>query len=229
MTIVVSPSNSETTLAQIRSIIQYKGYGSDTAPEIQNSMINSVYRRILGMRNWWFNDEFADTSIGLTAGDGTAALSPVERLHRVDAVRLQYGTEYPAIAYMPPQEFHENYHHDRTVGIPRYWTQVDDELHFWPLPDKAYTIVLDFNKRPATLVNDSDVVRIPEAYVDVLVWGAIKELCFRERDDAGRNYADQEYRDIVQDMKHRDGIQQKQTSSQVGYSGELDEVNRHYV
>ena len=229
MTIIVAPSLSETTLSESRTIIQYKGYGSDTAPAVQNSMINSVYRRVIGKRRWWFYDVVADTSTTTTAGNQRVDLSVPERLLYVNAARIQNGSEYDDLQYLPLQEIREASHLDRDQRRPQYWSIADDELILWPVPDVAYTVVLDYTKRPPELSADTAQVDIPQIFIDVLVWGAIRELCFRERDDTGRAFADSEYREILNDMYQQDNMRQRQNASQVGYSGEVDEVNRYYI
>lgn len=228
MTIIVSPTASETTLDSLRTLIQQKGYGTDTSPEIQTAMLNSIYRRIIGARRWWFYEVADDHSTSVTTGDERVDLSVAERLFLVDAVRLEYNTTYVELMNVDPQEFREYYHADRTPGTPQLWTQVNDEVLLWPVPDKDYTVSLDYIKRPPTLVNDDDQVIIPEPYVDVLVWGAIRELCFRERDDSGRAYADAEYQQVLADMKQQDGLMQRQSASEVTYTGQPESVNYGY-
>jgi hypothetical protein len=228
MTIIVTTSSTNTDLANLRDLIQAKGYGTDTANPAQNTMINSVYRRVLGMRRWWFFEVVKDTTLSLAVSDNTADLTNIADFFLLDAVRLRQTTANytPQLEHLPVQEFRElqNYApNDR--GTPQYWTRVNNELHFWPTSDAVWTLEVDYVKQVPDLANDSDEAVIPAPYLDVLVWGAIKELCFRERDDNGRALANDEYNTILQDMKHQDGLEQRQTPSEVGHSGQVGSVN----
>jgi len=226
MTIVVSPGTSEGGLSAIRTSIQVKGYGTDTATPVQNAMINSVYRRVVGMRRWWFLEVVNDTSLTLEAGANQVPID-IEDFLFLDAVRLSSGTDYIEIEHLPVQEFRNEQHNNQRSGEPIYWTRVNNRLHFWPTADKDYTVSLDYVKDPPDLAADDDITVLPAAFQDVLAWGAIKELCFRERDMDGRDIANDEYATILNNMVHQDGLEQRQTASEVTYSGEPDLVNRN--
>lgn len=223
MSIVVSSSSSTGALADIRTCIQMKGYGTDTAPDIQNSMINSVYRRVIGMRRWPFLELKNNSSLNCIAGQGNYSLATIEDLLHVDAVRIDFGTEYYDLEYAEVQDLRSLEHEDRSTGVPRYWTlATSSEIRFWPWPDKAYNIKLDYVADPADLVGDTDTPLIPPAYRDVLCWGAIAELTFRERDIEGYNIAKQEYLAILTNMMAEYSVKQRQNSRQVGRSGTYD-------
>jgi hypothetical protein len=221
MSIVVTPSSTTGALADIRSCIQAKGYGTDTVAA-QNSMINSVYRRIIGMYRWPFLELTDNSTIVCVAGQTKCNIGVIQDLLHIDAVRVEYGTEYYDLEYAPFQGFRDLEHLDRAVGVPRYWTAGDNELRLWPAPDRAYTVKIDYIIDPADLVGDTDVPVIPPAYRDVLCWGAIAELTFRERDVEGYNIAKQEYLSIIDNMKAEYGVKQRQSSEQVRRSGLYD-------
>ena len=212
-------------LADLRLSLQQKGYGTDTATA-QTSMLNSVYRRIVGMRRWWFLDRYNDTSLSAVVGQQAYTLTSISDLLHIDAVRLEFGeTRLPGLAYLQPLKFAEIAHLDHDNGEPRYWTLVNSFLQLYPRPDKAYQIYLDYVKDPPDLVADDDLPVIPLAYSDALVWGAIRELTFRERDTEGWALANTEYATRIADMTHQDGLRQRQTPSEVVYTGEIDAVN----
>lgn len=216
------------TLGDIKTSIQNKGYATDTATA-QASMINSVYRRVIGMRRWWFNEVPNNTSLTLATGTQSVSLAGITDFLHVDAVRISTASSQSEIEYVPPQELRDLYHTDRTNGEPLFWTRTGGSLYFWPVADQNYTVSVDYIKYPATLVADGDATIIPDAYQDVLVWGAIKELTFRERDAEGRSLAEDEFQTILATMRHQDGLEQRQTPSEVGYSGEVTSVNDRYV
>jgi hypothetical protein len=222
MAIVVSASSTTGALADVRSCIQFKGYGSDTAPGIQNSMINSVYRRIIGMYRWPFLELADNSTIICNVGQMKYNIGVIEDLLHIDAVRIEFGTDYYDLEYAPFQTFRNLEHTERSQAVPRYWTAGDQELRLWPAPDREYIVKIDYIIDPPDLVGDTDVPIIPPAYRDVLCWGAIAELTFRERDVEGYNIAKQEYLSIIDNMKAEYGVKQRQTSEQVGRSGTYD-------
>ncbi len=233
MTIIITTTTSDTDLANIRDLIQAKGYGTDTANPAQNTMINSVQRRVLGMRRWWFFEALTDTAtLDLAATENTADLTTITNFFLLDSVRLRQTTQNytPELVHLPYEEFRTvaNYAPNDT-GTPQYWSRRGDTLYFWPTSDAAWDLEIDYIKTVPDLENDSDESIIPAPYIDVLVWGAIKELCFRERDDNGRALASEEYERILMQMTHQDGIEQRQTPSEVGYSGQIASVNAYYA
>lgn len=55
------------------------------------------------------------------------------------------------------------------VGRPRFYLISGGRVHLWPTPDKAYTLLLRYQRIPARMVEDDDVPELPEDYVDSLV------------------------------------------------------------
>jgi hypothetical protein len=213
------------TLAQLRTALQTRGYATDTAPA-QTEAINSVYRRIIGMRRWPWLEVIKDTTVSTTAGDDSYTLASIDAtvLH-VDAVRAEQGTEYYELVYRRPQEFREFQHASREQGTPRYWTRIGDSIYLWPVPDGAYTLSVDFVQDPADLSGDSDTTLIPDAYSDVLVWGALTSIAYRERDFEAYATARQEYGTILVDMMNEYGLRQRQNASRVVESGWYDTLD----
>ncbi len=220
MTIVVTSTPSGGSLQTLRTAIQQRGYSTDSA-DAQNEMINSYYRRVIGMRRWPFLE--ASGTFPTVVGTGTynmPALLP-DLLH-IRAVRAEIGTKYPALTYRDQEDFRDYEHADRSNGSPMYWTRIGNAIRLWPKPDRVYTITVDYVKDAPDLVGDSDVTQIPSAYQDVLVWGPIIDLAYRERDYAGMKEARANYQSLVNDMINEYGLRQQQTSSEVASSGYWD-------
>lgn len=214
-----------TTLAQLRTRLQARGYATDTATP-QTEMINSVYRYIIGLRRWPFLEVANDTSITTTVDDGIYDLTTITDLLHVDAVRAEINTnEFYPMQHKPYQEFRSFQHGHRENGSPVYWTRTADNLHIWPEPDRAYTLNIDYIKDPVDLTTDADTIVIPDAYADVLVWGPIQDLTYRERDPEGYAMAQDKFGAILLEMMHQYGVRQRQSSDQVRYSGTYDHLS----
>lgn len=216
-------------LGQLRTALQQRGYATDTATA-QTELINSAYRRIVGMRRWPFLEVVNSPYTIQTFGD-SYPLSTVTNLLHLEAVRIEdpdSSTSRPLLTYLDPQEWRNIQHYNPESGTPRYWTTMDGYLWLWPTPDKDYTVDLDYVKKVSDLSSDSDTPLIPSTYHDVLVWGAIAELCFRERDMAGYDIANERYNRILADMEAEYALRQRQTTSRVGRSGFHDQFETEY-
>jgi len=209
-------------LGELRTSLQDKGYATDTAAS-QTRMLNSIYRRIAGEHRWpWLDRQ--STALATVAGNQSVTLTAVTSLMWVDAVRLEYGTEYPEVKFLAPQALRDMAHVDRSTGTPRFWTEEFGELRFWPTPDKAYTVVLDYMTTPPDLAVDADIPLFDSTYHDVLVWGAIAEMAFRERDWSAKNFAAAEYADRYGEMKRTYGIRQRQNATHVARAKFWDNI-----
>lgn len=214
-------------LGQIRTAIQARGYGTDTATQ-QTAMVNAVYREIAGQHRWpWL--EAQSSTLTTTIGDPDYATTGISAdLMYIDAVRLTRGTTYLPLEYIAPQDFRDLEHVDRDNGEPIYWTYMNYNLRLWPRPDQVYTVTVDYLFRPTDLSADSDQPLFDATYHDVLVWGAIRDLAFRERDWSAKNFADAEYSARFGKMERAYGMKQRQNSSHVQGSKFWDSVGRTY-
>ncbi len=215
-------------LAQIQTAVQNRGYSTDTSAA-QIDIINSVYRELRSERQWWWLEK-QDTSLLTTIGVGTVSHSTIADFLHPTAVRIQLPTNpYPQgvydLTYMPPQEMRSNEHLWRDQGIPEYWSEQAGVFHFWPIPDQVYTVVVDYIRDPGDLVLTTDVPVFPAVYHDVLVWGAVAELTFRERDVFNNRTAMEVYQAKLEKMRKADSIRQRQSSRYVTRSGMYDSQN----
>ena len=179
-----------------------------------------------GEEQWWWLQK-QDTSLTTTVGTNSYSLASITDLREIAAVRLQTSTNpYPGgvydLMYMPEQELRSNEHMYRDNGTPYYWTEVNGALHLWPYPDLVYTIVIDYTSRPPDLAAGGDVPVMDPIYHDILVWGAIAELSYRERDVFNGRAAEGKYQSKLEKMRKAQGIRQKQSSRFVKRSGLYD-------
>lgn len=209
-------------LTQLQASIQAKGYGTDTAAA-QLDMLNSAYREVLGKRRWPFLEK-QDATIPTVVGTASYSLAGITDFLHVDAVRLEITAtkDFPEIDYLPPQEFRSLEHTDRDNGTPAYWTFVNQVLRIYPAPDKVWTLRIDYAKRPPDLSAGGDIPVLPDAYHDILVWGAVRELTFRERDWNANQRADAYYQTRVVEMMSELGVRQRQSTRQVIQTGLYD-------
>lgn len=206
-------------LTALQAAIQAKGYTTDTA-SLQIQFINEVYREICGIQRWPFL-EAQDTSISTVAGTTGYSVAGIANLREIDAVRIEVTAlqQYDTLNYMDPQEFRDMEHIDRDQSTPFFWTFINQTLRFYPVPDQVYTVTIDYVLAPADLAVGSDVPLLPSVYHDVLVWGAIESLAFRERDWLGRQFAQGKKEEMLKHMAEEFAVRQRQTASHVKKSG----------
>jgi hypothetical protein len=205
-------------LGQIRTDVQAHGYGVDTAA-FQTAFINSTYRWVHGKLRWPFL-ETQDTTLNTVAGTSSYAL-PMTAWRNLDAVRLQNVAvqQYVNLEYKPPQDFRDFENMDRDMSTPCYWTMYASQVHFWPVPDGVYNVVIDYIIEPPDLVADIDVPVLPLPYHDILTWGAIEKMAYRERDWLGRQFAQTEKMALMTVMEEEYLLRQRQSGSHVKKSG----------
>lgn len=206
-----------TTATEIVQRAQALGYGSDTESS-QLVMLNAVHKRLVNARRWHFLLE-TDKSKTLTAGTGTIKYNTLDTGKRLDAVRLEIGTTYYELEHKDYEDLRELEHRERSTGIPEYWTEEGEEIHFWPVPDQAYTVVIDVVVNPNTISAGTDKVQIPDSHADILVWALIMQITFRERDWEGHNFARQMYAELYAEMLAQFGMTDRQTTKSVVESG----------
>lgn len=205
------------TEADLQASIQAKGYGTDSATA-QAVAIKSAWRRVLGMRHWPFLE--ASQALTATTGSETVSLAAITDLARVEAVRLTFGTEgYGKLDFVERGRLRNWLGDDRDQGAPTCWTTHAGALLLYPRPERAYTVTVDYKKRPAY---SAAAIDFPEEYQDVLVWGAVSELTFRQRELNG--YAEQQFQDRLREMIGDYFIEQRQGTREVGHSDVWAEV-----
>jgi hypothetical protein len=139
-------------LGQLRTALQTLGYATDTAV-IQTEALNSVNRRIEGMRRWPWQEATTATA-ALALGASTVTSLPADLLH-TDTVRLEVGTNYVDLEWERPPELRRLLHMDRDNGVPAAWTNWNGQILIYPRADLAYVATLDYIKDPVDLVADA--------------------------------------------------------------------------
>lgn len=214
MTIIVTTPSTSGTLPLIRGKIQARGYGNDT-PEAQDVIINSIYRRIVGMRHWEWLEADNATIVTVASTNAYSTVAAIPDLLHIDAVRMHQGVERLGLDFIDYQILRDKEHWDQVTGTPFYWSQTANEIRLYPIPDGIYTLTVDYIKDPPDLVTDADQSLIPQVYEDILAWGSIAELAYRERDFDASSFAMNQYQGRLNEMVVDFGIRQRQGSTQV--------------
>lgn len=186
------------TRAEIKTALQALGYGTDT-DTVQNTLIDQAYREVAGSRTWsWL--EGIQTNATLAVGDNTVNALATD-IDTVNDVFIELGSTYLApLTEMDAEELLRRAHEDRTNDIPLYYAQYEGSLFVHPRPDQVYTITIHYHKVPTMPTGDSWVPPFPDTFHEVLVYGALKQMAFRQRDWSAFNVADATFRMILRQM-----------------------------
>lgn len=215
-------------LTALLTAIQDKGYATDTVAQ-QTNALNAAYRRVLGMHRWPFLEKQVTITAATTVGSPTVNISSITDLRDdgISAVRISTSSiDRTDISYADPQDFRTAQHDYTGNGEPEFWTYTNGSLQLWPNPDKAYDVTIDYVKTVPALASGSDVPVFDPTFHDVLVWGAIKDMTFRERDYSGSAWAAQMYGQQLGEMERSYGVRQKQSARQVQRSSFWGGVGR---
>jgi hypothetical protein len=184
-------------LGQLKTSVQARGFAADTVTS-QVEMVNSVYRELYSMREWWWL-EASSSAVATVIGTQAYTPSPTtfQTIKRVWLVSA--GVEIP-LEYLPPHDLRKRTNDNDSNARPKYWSFFNAQIQLYPVPEAVYTIGYDYISRPADLAADGDTPVIPSQYHDVMVWGAVAELSFRERNYEAYNVARTRYVEKLQSM-----------------------------
>lgn len=210
------------TLAQLRAAIEARGYGPDSANH--DIFINGVYRRLNGKRRWPWTE--TQGFLAAVVGNPDVAVTSLPSFLAIDAVRIEFGTDYRNLEYIDPQAFRDRQHTNRTSSTPYCWTYFDDKIRLYPTPDRAFTVIVEYSLDVPDLVAPTDVPVFPATFHEILVEGAVAEMAMRQRDDNAYAISNQRYEQLLVEMERAVGIRQRQTPTQVRRSAFWDNVGR---
>lgn len=213
------------TIGDVKTGVQARGYGSDTAV-IQSALINAGIRRITNMRRWRWNKNTSTTTV--TVGNSVILLDSLSvQFDRVDAVRFQdtAGTYGGNLEYMEPEtlnELQQRFLGD--TGEPRYWTFTSDTnspmIEFFPRTDKSYTFTVSGVRGPQTSDQPDGTICFssgaPEPLREALTYYVCAELAARQRDWNAVRYWKDEYQSVITEIIRAEGIAQRQSPQEIG-------------
>ena len=149
-------------------MLETAGLASDDArfPEgTLDRIVNRAIQRISAIHDW----PWLQTSETINTVASTQAYTPTAGWSKT--IRLRYKNR-DLVEYQPRDAI--KYQND--TGTPVGFFIEEEQIHFVPIPDGAYTIEHVYLRREPQLVADDDEPLIPERYMDFVVWHAVM-LC----------------------------------------------------
>ncbi len=210
------------TFGDLKTAFAAKGYVVDTTAE---GALRAGYRRVLSERRWPFLLETATLSTAF--GQREVSLTSVTDLGSVDAVVLDDGSGDQHLDFVDAQQERRLNAEDSTPDLPLFWTLHGlASLRLWPVPDKAYTLSVDYVKDPADPANDAAVLVVPHRFIDIIVWAATAELAYRQRDWSAAQNAVALYERQMATMIRSLGMEQRSGRRKIAQSPFWDEAAR---
>jgi hypothetical protein len=200
-------------VSDAQASLQAKGYGTDTSAA-QIVALNAAHRRILTQRRWPFMER--TTTVALAAAATSAALPA--GVQRVEGIRLSpvaTGQFVPLPTFIDITELRDRRIDDPVADIPEKWSVSNSVLEFYPAADQAYTVTVDYITEPGNLTAGANPLLVPDAYLDLVVWGAVVDMAFRQRDNGAMSMAKQQFDERMREMIAQYGVRQSQTASTV--------------
>ncbi len=210
------------TVAEIRTAIRARGYETDTA-SAQLEAIKTIDRRIQGARRWPWNE--TSTAGALAVGDSTEPYPAAAT--KIDAVKIEVGTEYPELEFVSYDAIRQMLHIDRTNGTPTHWSTRGRVIYVFPRADRAYTMAIEHNVALTALTADGDTPVTPPEFHDLYVAGACEILAQRERDWNFAQLARNEYNELYAQMVKAAGTRQRQNATHVPRSSFWNSVRSY--
>jgi hypothetical protein len=209
------------TLADYRASIRVKGYVGQADADL-DSVINES-RRELARKKLWTWRLTQNSAVSTTLSNTTVSLAAITDLSQIQGVRLRFNNIYYDLDWMELEELQDNIATDSALAgtnnaVPLYWSRRGaTDIIIWPAPDQAYTVIVDYAKSLDTLsdpANLTDLI-VPDDLRDVVAWGAIRILAFRQRDQFAIQYAVENYNSVLRSALDNDTKQSRSESTQV--------------
>ena len=182
------------TLAEYVQLVEDLGFDG-TTDAIKERAVNSARQRVCRDGRWNFTQSDSQ-SLTTTAGTAEVAATGITNFLRPDAVRLLDGDDPVPLAWQPYQLLRERQTQEPDVGQPVFWTERNGTLIFFPTPDRAYTVDLEYVFVPADLAGETED-DMPEHLASLVQWAAAVDILFRQRDLAAASAADGHYKNTL--------------------------------
>lgn len=208
--------------------LQSLGYDSSPSAVLLDA-VNQSYQRIVRVRRWdWLAEQY--NSAGTIGAGGSNLTLALPEAVTIDAVRLTptaASGERLALTYMDPQVLKDELHANTgDYAVPEYWSYYDNTVWVFPAADQAYTVSLDVAGGTTYTYAAGQTTNLPPQFYDVLLWGAVVALAFRQRDYGGLAYAESQFNSRLGDMVRQHGVKGRQGGLEVGRHSVWDQVER---
>lgn len=159
---------------------------SDVAVTRKLQFLNRVYKSICARQKW----PFLETELVNTVSAGTTAITIAADWRETLKLSVYSGSQTDITSLRPEQfEYLRDHFGDlestSARGRPIYYYFEGNAISLYPIPDQTYSVIHEYLKRPASLVQ-ADIetaILVPPDHHDVLVLGTLSKL-YKMEDDS---------------------------------------------
>jgi hypothetical protein len=162
------------TLETIRNKVKSRIQDQDFDNTLINDFINDEQRELFAYYDLPFNR--TTQSVLINQGEHSFALpAGHQKTKALNVIAPENYDRELSQWYLPYNRFKEQFRPQDFVSETqlKWWTIYDDSIIFSNNADAQYTLEHDYLVAPTELVNNEDVPRLPEAYGEILVLGAM--------------------------------------------------------
>ena len=197
---------------------------ADYTVALAKADVNRAYKKICNAFRFY---EIDDTDTSIATVDGTSSYSVPSGIREIISMKVTGDTEYQILQ----QEMGWYERQDTTddnKGLPEYYIRHGSLFYFWPTPDDAYDIRIQYRTMPDDMSADGDEPVIPEEWHEAIAASAASTACFKYGMAQRGQELKNEYlglisgvqEDTTRDSRYRIGqmrLQKTRRSTRLGY------------
>lgn len=190
------------TVADVISRIK-RQFGDEASVQVTDSdiisHINSGQLEIARM-----NGVLRDSAT-TAAGTGTDEyLFPTEDILKVQSIRVNNVT-LEHRSFQEAEDFMLNWDPDKNSrGMPEFWYEWGNKFYIYPIPEKDYTLRINFIRQPSPVTTSSDLLGLPDVYFDAICQYVMANLYEMDEDWEASAYKAQQYTANVMSLSESD-------------------------
>lgn len=160
-------------VTRVQQRIRDTGYSSSEIKSYLNDTLNDVFNEyrlpfVQATQNYTLTADDPD----VTSGSGL----PSNYVQALNLILTTTGRE-KVLLYRDVREMDTLYPSYQSsslypANVPNEWYYFEQTINVFPKPNSAYTVTLQYYKKPTELVSDSDVPELPSEFAELLVVGA---------------------------------------------------------
>lgn len=172
------------TLSQVRGKVRTRLDDNTFDATVIDEAINNYLNDFLSAHDFVFMEKTANPN--LTLAPNAYTIPEPSDYFKLRSMRIVLPVNYQVDMtkkFLKYGDFNQQYRYPAgsPTSPPEAWTEYSQQFIFNSPADTTYTFVLDYMKTPSVLVNDADVLPIPNEFIECVVDGATYRI--QKRDD----------------------------------------------
>lgn len=187
-------------LASVRERVRNRLDDEDFEQEYLDRAINYAQWDITNNNKF----KFLETTEILTVNQGDYTVALPTNFHEYQYLRVLGTNPYNITQkYMDYEDFIDSFIDPSSAqqSPPYHWSEYAQAIQLATPANQTYSLRLDFQRKAAELVNETDVPDIPEEFAELLELGAYMRIAKREDDYDVKSAEMMDYNKLLVDLK----------------------------